>query len=120
MKIIEKLKQIKNLKEIILYVVFGAATTVINVVAYYLCYNVSGISNTVSVVIAWVLSVLFAFLTNRGAVFHSTAVGKAEKGRELLSFFFYRAVTGVADWLIMYIAVDVCNSSGIVWKIISN
>ena len=68
----EKIKELlKKYKFIILYGIFGVLTTIINIVTYALCYDMFNISNVVSNIIAWVLSVLFAFITNKIWVFES-------------------------------------------------
>ncbi len=46
-------------KSFIMYAVFGALTTVVNMAAYFLCYNLLKIPNVPSTVIAWILAVLF-------------------------------------------------------------
>lgn len=107
-------------KSLISYAVFGVLTTVINVVTYYVCYNMAGMSNVVSTVIAWILAVLFAFVTNKLWVFDSKSFDKNVVIREIISFFGCRLATGVLDVVIMYFAVDVFASNGTVWKIISN
>ena len=58
-------------RSIISYLVFGVLTTLVNLVVYYLCYHLWGVGNDISVVIAWVLAVLFAFFTNKPFVFES-------------------------------------------------
>ena len=55
----------KKYKEMILYVVFGGLTTLVNIVVYGLMYDYAGFSNVVSTVAAWILSVLFAYITNK-------------------------------------------------------
>lgn len=54
----------KKYREIILYLFFGGCTTLVNIVSYYMCSRI-GMGTAVSTVIAWVLSVLFAYATNR-------------------------------------------------------
>ena len=60
-------------REIINYLFFGVLTTVVNYVTY-LVMSPFFVLTTVPTVVAWVLSVLFAYLTNRKYVFcsHST------------------------------------------------
>ena len=53
------------------YLFFGGLTTVVNYVVYLPCYNLLGLSASVSNVIAWAAAVLFAFLTNKPFVFKS-------------------------------------------------
>lgn len=58
---------LKKHKEIILYVIFGGLTTVVNWVTYSLF--VSFCSITVSNVFAWIFAVVFAYITNKIFVF---------------------------------------------------
>lgn len=107
-------------KEQILYVFFGGLTTLINWGAYALCYNVLGVSNVPSVIIAWILGVAFAFVTNKIWVFESRSFDTKTVLRELWTFVAARLVTGLLDLGIMYLAVDVLGGNGNVWKLISN
>ena len=72
---IESLKKlcIKH-KAIIKYGIFGALTTIINIVTYVVCYTYLGISNVVSNVIAWIIACSFAFITNKIWVFESKSM----------------------------------------------
>lgn len=107
-------------KSVISYLIFGVLTTVVNVVSYTVCYNVLGISNVVSTVIAWILAVLFAFVTNKLYVFDSKSFDIKTLQHEIPSFFGCRLLTGVLDVVIMYIAVDMMRMSGLFWKVVSN
>ena len=106
-------------KEIILYVIFGAGTTLVNVAAYMLCSGM-GLSTALSTVTAWVLSVLFAFVTNRRLVFESGSSGPAAVAREMISFFSCRFATGLPDLAIMVVFVDVLGLWELAVKIASN
>ena len=57
-------------KELFWYVVFGTLTTIVNVVVYFALEYV-GVNYIISNIIAWFLSVLFAYVTNRIWVFES-------------------------------------------------
>ena len=113
-------KLLLKYKSFISYAFFGVCTTVVNVVSYYLCFNIAGIWNVVSTVIAWVLAVLFAYITNKIWVFESKSFVRKVLVKEIPAFFGCRLATGVLDVVIMYMAVDVMHSNGTVWKIISN
>ena len=56
-------------KEIIMYLVFGVLTTVVNIVVYFLSAELLHINYLISNALAWFLSVLFAYITNRKYVF---------------------------------------------------
>ena len=120
----ENIKKVWNLflryKEVILYLFFGGCTTVINIVTYGLLYGLMHVANVPSTIIAWVVSVLFAFYTNRRFVFESKQTGTAARWREFVSFFGCRVLTGALDVVIMALAVDVMGWNGLVWKVISN
>ncbi len=110
----------KKYKGMILYVVFGGLTTVVNMVAYYVCYNVLHIANVPSTAIAWVLAVLFAFITNKLWVFESKSFDSETLKHEIPSFFGCRLATGILDIVIMYLSVDVAHFNPTLWKLISN
>ena len=63
-------------KEIILYVIFGVLTTIVNLIAYYLFSNIININYLISNAIAWIISVVFAYITNKFFVFNSSYINK--------------------------------------------
>ena len=73
-----------------------------------------------STLIAWFLAVLFAYLTNRKWVFHSTAGSLSEIRKEILSFFVCRLATGVLDWVCMFTFVDLLGFYDVIIKVIAN
>lgn len=106
----------KKCKEAVLYLVFGGLTTLINIAVYNLLYYKAGAGNVAANTTAWIVSVLFAFFTNRVWVFESN--GNAL--REGAGFFVCRAATGALDLLIMLLAVDVLLFPAGVVKLFSN
>ncbi len=116
-KIIELFKKYKS---IILYLIFGALTTAVNVLTYYAFYNLLDVGNVLSVIIAWVLSVIFAYITNKLFVFESTSFKLKALLKEITSFFGFRLLTGVLDVIIMYFAVDIMDLDSTLFKLISN
>lgn len=111
------IKLYKDYKMPILYVLFGGLTTLVNVVVYFICYDISGISNVISTIIAWILSVIFAFITNKIYVFESKSGSIIY---EISTFFACRFGTGVLDLGIMYLSVDILKWNALLMKIISN
>ena len=51
------------------YLVFGGLTTVINILVFAICSKVINLSTEVSNTIAWIIAVLFAYVTNKLYVF---------------------------------------------------
>ena len=111
---------LKKYRSVISYLFFGVCTTVINIVSYYLCYNIVAIPNVVSTIIAWVVAVVFAFVTNKLYVFNSSSFKGNILIMEIISFFGCRLLTGILDVAIMYVAVDVFGWDSTLWKLISN
>lgn len=107
-------------RDIIAYIFFGVCTTLVNVVVYWLMAHPFGLGTMPSTIAAWVLAVLFAYVTNRKWVFFSDAHSKKEVIKEIVSFFACRFATGIVDWLCMYIFVDVLGLNDIIIKFLAN
>lgn len=110
----------KKYKDIIPYAFFGVCTTLVNIASYWVCAHPLHLGTMVSTVIAWILAVLFAYVTNRKWVFNSEAETAAEITKELISFFGCRLATGVLDWLCMFIFVELLGLNDVVIKTIAN
>lgn len=116
----ERIKELfKKYREMILYLFFGGCTTLVNIISYYICSKI-GIGTALSTVIAWVLSVLFAYITNRKYVFESKAFGFAPILKETAGFFLCRLATGLLDLAIMVVFVDFLHFNDMLIKILSN
>jgi putative flippase GtrA len=111
---------IEKYKDLIPYAVFGVLTTLVNIVGYWILAHPLGLPVMVSTVIAWILSVLFAYLTNRKWVFHSEAKTNKEVLREAVSFFAARLATGIVDWAAMLVFVDMLKLNDVVIKTLAN
>lgn len=107
-------------KEGILYLFFGALSTFMNIIVYALLANVLKINYMVSNIIAWVLSVIFAYLTNKIYVFESKTKGKKELLKEIASFFIARVLSLLLDIAVMYIGISVLHFNDIFIKVLSN
>ena len=72
------MKSIKEIflkyKSIILYILFGILTTLVNIFVYFACSCLK-FSTAASTLAAWIISVLFAYITNRKYVFGSKSQG---------------------------------------------
>ena len=97
----EKLKElIKKVwtKEVILYVVFGVLTTVINLGVFYILSELLKINENISNVIAIISAVIVAYFTNKDMVFHSEAKNIKERLQEFGKFILGRLFTMVIEW----------------------
>lgn len=117
----EKLKELfLKYKSFILYVFFGGCTTLVNIISYAICARCFSMGTVSSNIIAWILAVTFAYITNRTMVFESKANDTTSIIREIISFFSCRLLTGGLDLLIMYVFVDIVGANDLIMKIISN
>lgn len=107
-------------KEMILYLICGGCSTLVNIVAYYICAYPLALRTVPSTCYAWVAAVLFAYVSNKLWVFESRLSGFHEVAREMISFFSCRILTGLVDLAIMYIFVDVLYVNDVMVKIGSN
>ena len=110
----------KKHKAVILYLIFGGLTTLINIAVYWLCERGAGLSTASSNVIAWIFAVLFAFATNKIFVFESRSREFKLVVRELGSFVLARLISGGVDMGIMLLGVDVLHIDSLIVKITSN
>ena len=113
-------EQYKKHKQIILYLLFGGLTTLVNYAAYFIFSHLLDCSVVTSTIIAWISSVLFAYITNKNWVFQSKGIKKKELIREAASFFAARTFSGVLDVGIMALFVDVLHFNDLIIKILSN
>ena len=95
---IQKIKaMIVKYWEVLIYLVFGVLTTVVNYVIYLPVYNILGLSAALSNAIAWVGAVAFAYLTNKPFVFKSHDWSLKTVVPELTKFVGCRVASGAAD-----------------------
>ncbi len=108
MKMISKLYN--KYKEAILYIVFGVLTTLVNFAAFWLCSKILGEKlYLVSNAIAWIISVIFAYITNKLFVFESKSFKFKVLAKEITSFVVARLFSFGVEELGIWIFVDVLN-----------
>ena len=98
--------------DVLSYLFFGGLTTAVNYVVYLPCYNLLGLSASVSNVIAWVAAVLFAFLTNKPFVFKSHDWSAKTVWPEFTKFVGCRIGSGVLETAIIFVTVDLLCWNG--------
>jgi Predicted membrane protein len=113
------ISSIEKYKAIILYILFGVLTTIINLVSYtgmiYLHWNVQ-----LSVILSWLITVISAYLTNRKWVFNSKATTSVELLREFLAFLSSRVLTLILEMIIIWFGVQLLKQNPLIWKLIDN
>ncbi len=107
-------------KEYILYIVFGGVTTLVNYGVYTLCYYPFKLSGSVSNIIAWVISMLVAFVTNKIWVFESKSWKVSLALKELGEFALGRLLTGILETAAIAFFVDTLHQNALIWKIVTS
>ncbi len=114
-------------KEIILYLIFGVITTLINLLTFwiftnYILINIENQNLNISLanIIAFVVALIFAFITNKNIVFNSKTNNKKELYKEIFSFTFARIITFLIDTFGILLFVNVFHINKIISKVIFN
>lgn len=106
-------------KEIINYIIFGVLTTAINFISYFFLTQSIGLDIVISNVVAWFISILFAYITNKIFVFHSEKLELKFILREMSEFFLARLFSGICcDIGLFTLLVKVFKFNDIIVKII--
>lgn len=107
-------------RDIISYGFFGACSTLINIVAYYVLAHYLHLQTIVSTIIAWIIAVLFAYIVNRIFVFHSQVQTIKAIFREFYMFTGCRLGTELLDIGAMYFFVDYLHYNDLIIKTVAN
>jgi putative flippase GtrA len=102
-------------KELVLYIIFGVLTTIVNIVVYFFFTKLCGVNYIISNIIAWFLSVLFAYVTNRIWVFESENTNLI---KEAVLFFGGRLFSGVLDTGLMILFIDILTIGDLISKVV--
>ncbi len=110
-------KVLEKYWDVLTYLFFGVLTTVVNYLVYLPCYNLLHWSAGLSNVLAWIVAVAFAFLTNKPFVFKSRDWSWDVVWPELTKFVGCRIGSGVLETAILLVTVDWLCWNGNVWKL---
>ena len=105
--------------DILTYLFFGVLTTVVNYLIYLPCYNLLSWSAGLSNILAWIVAVAFAFMTNKPIVFKSRDWSMNVVWPELTKFVGCRIGSGALETAILFVCVDWLGWNGNVWKLIT-
>lgn len=89
--------------ELINYTIFGILTSIINILVYFLFTDILSINYIISNIVAWFVSVLFAYVTNRIWVFESENENILY---EIVMFYGGRLFTGVLETILLILFID--------------
>ena len=105
----EKLKKLLN-REVIFYIIFGVLTTLVNIITSYVLKAFLHVEANIASTIGIILSILFAYFTNRKWVFNSEADTIRKKLIEFFKFIFGRAFTMIIEIVGVFLLNDVLHA----------
>lgn len=103
-------------KEQLLYLFFGALTTVISIGVFWLFTEAIPVGELIANAISWFAAVLFAFITNRTWVFSSSP--RESFGKQMLSFYGGRVATLLVEEGILAVFVTWLRFDSMLIKVI--
>ncbi len=104
----------------LIYLFFGVLTTLVNYAVYAPLHNLLALPAAVCNVAAWVVSVVFAYLTNKPFVFHSHDWSKEVVQTEFGKFAACRLLSGAFETGLLYITVDCLYWDGNIMKLLAS
>ena len=103
-------------KEILNYIIFGIFTSIVNIATYLLLTDVFNVYYIFANILAWIISVFFAYFTNRTWVFESENKNII---KEISMFYSARLFTGVIDTLMMILFIDILSLENTFSKLVT-
>lgn len=113
-------------KEGMRYIIFGALTTIVNIIvggiAYYIFFSKleESVKVNASTIIAIIAAWIFAYITNKIYVFDSKTNNFKELMKEIISFIGCRIVTAIIEIVLMHVFVTKLQFNYMLMKIIVN
>ena len=107
-------------KELISYVFFGVLATIVSILSFKLFDVLLGPKlYLMSNVISWIITVIFAYFTNKIWVFESKSWKANVLVKEIVSFFGARVFSLVVEEAGLWLMIDQMDMGGISWDILT-
>ncbi len=103
-------------QELIAYAFWGVATTIVNVAVFAALHLCTSWNYIINASIAWFLSVLFSYLTNKAYVFHSPSKSLRSDFIEMVSFFGGRIATLLLEFVMLWIGITLMHQKSNISK----
>ena len=113
-------KLFRKYRQLCSYVFWGTGTTIVNYGVYFLCTELLQIHYLTSNVIAWTISVIYAFIVNKLLVFASKSWKPEIALKELFQFVSARLLSGILETALLFIFVDFFHISDAITKILAS
>lgn len=111
------------------YLVAGFLATLVNTFCFWLFYekweifkSVStsfDVSNVISTILAWIITVVFAFFTNKIFVYREKSWKAITVMKEAFEFVLCRSLSEVFDIAFMYITVSIFDFNSVYMKLVA-
>ena len=111
---------LEKYKNILIYIFFGVITTAVNYLVYLPLYNYFSLPAAICNIIAWLIAVAVAFLTNKPFVFKSCDWSANVLFPELGKFLGCRVGSGILETVFLSVTVDFLNWNGLWMKLIAS
>lgn len=111
---------LKKYRESIMYLVFGGLTVGVNIATYIGLTRIIELNYMVANIIAWIVAVIFAYITNKFFVFESNNTEIKFLIKEFTSFVSCRLLSGVMEMILMYVMIDMMGINDFITKIFTN
>ena len=102
------------------YFFWGTGTTIVNYGIYFLCTELIDLHHLISNTIAWVLSVVYAFVVNKVLVFASKSWKPEIALKEFYKFVSARFLSGILETLLLLIFVDFLEINDAIIKVLAS
>lgn len=107
-------------RELIKYIFFGLLTTFVNYIVYFQAISLIKINYLLANIIAWIVSVIFAYITNKYYVFENKDITFYILMKEIFLFFGARIISVVIETSILFIGMEIINIQSYILKIIAS
>lgn len=106
-------------QEILNYLIFGVLTTLVNIASFYILDRVLEWPYLWANALSIILSILFAYVTNKRFVFNSKTETLQAVVLEFISFLSFRLLSGAIDMVSMWLLVDIVTVDTLLAKLLT-
>ncbi len=106
-------------QEILNYLIFGVITTLVNIASFYILDRVLEWPYLWANALSIILSILFAYVTNKRFVFNSKTETLQAVVLEFISFLSFRLLSGAIDMVSMWLLVDIVTVDTLLAKLLT-
>lgn len=109
----------KKYKEMLLYLFFGGLSFIVSI-SIYAAFNIGmALNELIANVLSWIITVMFAFLTNRIWVFRSPTNSVSEFIKQMFAFYSGRVITLIVEEAVLLIFITWLGFNSILIKVIA-